>query len=232
MRLLSVIALATVVAGCNTSYNYFEDDRSGMPAGTGDTAFGAILGLTGVAPTKKPPIEYERRAPLAMPPGRDLPPPQQGAVAEGVDWPNDPDAAEEARRRASRAAGETTAAYENSYRESDDARLSPEDIQDGRLAGGGLERREDPYDTHRNRAFRLSPRELAKTIPGLGNRDTEILSETGEVRPRRYLVEPPDTYRTPSDSAPLPEPGDIENSDWAKDRLYRTQTQRKPPRAL
>jgi len=108
MRLLPVIAVATLLAGCNTSYNYFEDDRSEMPESENPTAFGVILGMAGVTASKKPQIDYSARAPLAMPPGRDLPPPREDlptTATDAVDWPQDPDVLEEERRRANLEAG-------------------------------------------------------------------------------------------------------------------------------
>ncbi len=232
-HVLSVVAVAALLAGCNTSYNYFEDDRSELPERNEDTAFGILLGAAGIVSRKSPPIEYETRAPLAMPPSRELPAPEprEAAVAAtDVDWPDDPDEAEAARRRANSERGEWQRAYDNSLSESQQARLSPEAVQEGRLPGGGQTRRADTFDSNRPQHFRLSPAELAKTFRGRSS-SREILTETGEARPRQYLVEPPDTYRTPSESAPLPEPGDIENSDWVKKRVY-GQQDRRPPRAV
>ena len=219
MRILTVILCAAALAGCTTGYNYFEDDTSDTVQPP-TTAFGMVLQGAGIVAPRKAPIEYTTRAPLALPPGRELPPPEPSVAATtAVDWPDDPDEAEKRRVAASIAAGESTAAYEGSMAERADARLTAEEIQSGRLAGGGLDNRTDPLSAASDPVRRLSPVELAKTFMNR-NSGTDILDESGQVKPRRYLVEPPDEYRTPSADAPLPDPDDVEQSAWAKDRLY------------
>lgn len=237
MRILTVVACAALLAGCNTSYNYFEDARSEDESNP-TTAFGMILETTGIVARQREPIEYEPRAPLAMPPKRDLPTPEERVAArEGVDWPVDPEEREAARRRAVLAAGEEQAAYDNSLRDSDVARASPETVQAGRLEGGGLRtgngeeepRRVGVFDEIFEMGRKLSPTELSKTFRG-ADEETALLTEDGKARPRRYLVEPPDDYRTPSPDAPLPEAGDVEHSEWGEDQLYKRIGQNKPAR--
>jgi hypothetical protein len=103
------------------------------------------------------------------------------------------------------------------------ARLSPEEIQAGRLEGGGLDRSKGggliDGQTSDSQSFRLSPRELAKKfLPD--NSEDEILTADGKAKSREYLIEPPDEYRQPAETAELPDPGDIENSSWFNERLF------------
>lgn len=229
---LLVLPLAALIAGCNTSYNYFQEEED--PAQQGDgSVFGRILGLADNKP--KPEVPDAPRAPLAMPPSTNLPPPEstEVAVPEGVDWPDDPDEAERRRQIAKAKKGEENPGFEENLWDTKHARLSPEEIQAGRLEGGGQDggeqdRREWLSSTG-NQTFRLSPRELAKTFRK-PDPASEVLTADGKAAPRQYLIQPPDEYREPADTAPLPDPGDVEQSDWAKKRLYKL-NDRRPPRA-
>jgi hypothetical protein len=224
-RWIVAAGAALLLAGCNTSYNYFEDEKD--PAAPVDSgAFAYILGMAGAS--KGPQIEYKARAPLAMPPSRELPPPVSSepnklAAAGAVDWPNDPDEDERQRMIRKRAIAETGESPAPDSTQSGGARLSPEEIQAGRLEGGGLDRSKGggliDGQTSDSQSFRLSPRELAKKfLPD--NSEDEILTADGKAKSREYLIEPPDEYRQPAETAELPDPGDIENSSWFNERLF------------
>ena len=70
------------------------------PALAGDVgdSFGSVLSFVGIqSENGNPAIDYTPRAPLAVPPTRDLPQPQSKS-SRAANWPSDPDAV--ARRRA------------------------------------------------------------------------------------------------------------------------------------
>ncbi|WP_108658605.1 hypothetical protein [Acuticoccus kandeliae] len=227
---LLVTVLGLSLAGCNTSYNYFEEEADNSTQGD-STAFGAILSMTGMVEEKKTPIVYKPRAPLAVPNSRDLPSPEDTSSAEAaVNFPVDQD--EKARQRQAEldALGATAAYEQNGVGEIGVARVGPDEVAAARRAGGGLAHQKDYLlEDTRAQDFRLSREEMKQTFRTTST-DRAILTEEGKAAPRAYLIQPPADYRTPADTAALPEPGDIENSEWAEKRLYGVKD-RRPPRA-
>lgn len=227
-RWIAVAGAALMLAGCNTSYNYFEDEED--PAVQSQPgAMGFLLGMAGQK--RGPGIDYKARAPLVMPPSEDLPDPSSSIATKssdsGMDWPDDPDERERRRLIAKRAKGEATVSPQEWTTDTGSRRLSPEEIQAGRLAGGGLktEKSAKPKRLSDTEQFRMSPVELAKTfIPG--SKDKALFDEAGNVKPREYLIEPPEEYRTPAATAALPDPDDIEHSSWFEEHLYKKKDRR------
>ena len=83
-----------------------------------------------------PPIEYRERAPLVVPPSRNLPPPQDvtGSVAANPAWPKDPDSVP-ARRKQTAAAAERARLKGSADSAADDARpLGRTELDRGRVA--------------------------------------------------------------------------------------------------
>jgi hypothetical protein len=60
---LVVAVLAVGLGGCNTAYNYFEDEPDPATEGRDMTLFGSLLTMSGVAAQPKSAIEYNPRAP-------------------------------------------------------------------------------------------------------------------------------------------------------------------------
>lgn len=150
-------------------------------------------------------INYQERAPLVIPPGRDLPPPETGnaAVANNPAWPKDPDvlrAKEEKkleRQRASMGAGEQIM--------HDERVLRPNEMTPGgnpRTPPSG--KRESAYRGVEGE--RMSPSQLGykgglwNTIFGSKD-DEEAARFTGEPK-RAALTDPPPGYQTPSPDQP------------------------------
>jgi hypothetical protein len=79
--------------------------------------------------------------------------------------------------------------------------------------------------------FLLNREQMRQKIQS-GEEDGLVLAEGGTAAPRRFLIQPPEAYRTPVDSAPLPEEGDIENSEFIKKRLYDKDLERRPERMI
>lgn len=236
VRLALAAVIAVGLAGCNTSYNYFSEETT-ETEDQNTTAFGAILTMTGMVPKPKERIDYTPRAPLAIPGSTQLPDPDAASEAEAaVNFPVDQDEKERARRaRLQDMAGEY--AYEqDGLDETRNARTRPGQVQAMRREGGGLDQ------TYRNTGVqilddargvgnaRVSRDEMRVTIRRRGG-DRQLLDEEGKPVPRKSLIHPPDQYRTPADTAALPEPGDIENSEWVKKRLYKV-NDRRPARLL
>jgi hypothetical protein len=85
-----------------------------------------------------PPIEYRERAPLVVPPSRNLPPPQDitGSIDANPAWPKDPDSTSR-RKQTANAAAERARLKGSADRAADDARpLSRNEQQWPRLARG------------------------------------------------------------------------------------------------
>ena len=213
---LLALPLAAGVSGCNTSNNYFQEEADGTQEQ--QTTFGAILTMSGVIPKEQRPIEYRSRPPLAMPGSTDLPSPEESSAAEAaVNFPVDEDVQRRAERARLRKPGEAL----DARTERGDARALPGEIS-ATLDGSTAPKKPiNMQDLHGNvsERDRLSREELKMTISS-PNR-APILTEDGKAVQRTSLIQPPSDYRTPADTAALPDKGDIENSDWVKKQLYK-----------
>ncbi|PZO74485.1 MAG: hypothetical protein DI629_18590 [Mesorhizobium amorphae] len=203
---LSLAATGLLVGGCVSSPTY----------GTGTTANQQLMSdmsnILALAPKERPAIEYKPRAELVRPaPGAPdtLPPPQASmASAENPDWPESP----EQRRARIRAAA--TENQDNPYYQAEVStdggpnatRFTPEN-------GGSPRARErivgNTADTRRSReAFN---QKLAE-------------SRQGSPNTRKYLSEPPLTYRQPSEAAPT---DDVGEDEWKKERRLKAEAKKK-----
>lgn len=143
-------------------------------------------------------IEYRERAPLVLPPGHDLPPPEASTKpsAKVANWPDDPDVKRAKKQKAERKA---------SNPEPDDAGrpLTPSQYN---LPGRGSpsSRPNGPTKTAEDYERAMTPYELgSKNIfsQWWGSSKEEYATFTSEP-PRDRLIDPPSGYRTPSPSQP------------------------------
>jgi hypothetical protein len=149
-------------------------------------------------------IEYRERAPLVVPPSRNLPKPQEETAATKTPaWPNDPDV----KRRKQEAAAEK-ARLKGGYSAEEQARaLRPSELdqagrksKDGSAAAVGR--------TAEDTARPMSPSDLgSKNVFGKlfssfnPNKPAEVAPFTGEP-PRASMTAPPAGYQTPSPNQP------------------------------
>ncbi|MEM8664708.1 MAG: hypothetical protein AAGF49_11390 [Pseudomonadota bacterium] len=227
---LLVALIAVGLAGCNTSYNYFQAEVEEEETEAPGTLFGAVMKRAGMIPDQNRGIEHKPRAPLAMPGSNDLPSPDETQNAEAVvNFPTDDD---DARRERARRANELgmAAAYERQAAGATTNRVSNAGIQ-ALPAPGEFVRRETGGEAVQSAmsaegSARLNRQEMKTTIRSPGRTRNQVLTDEGQAMPRQFLVQPPDEYRTPSQTAELPEKKDIENSKWVKDRLYKREDKR------
>jgi hypothetical protein len=180
---VALLALAPGLAGCMSTSTY----------GTGEAPEMAIFrevtgGLIGTE--KKPPIQYQPRAPLVMPPAAEaaaLPPPVESPVVADANWPLDPD--------------QTPKASKYGDPMDDDASddLSPEEVARLKpLAGMGQTSWQSPYGRdHFNPSLEVATLQQRQTFSAAVN-DAKGVGRTG----RRYLTDPPEAYREPAATAP------------------------------
>jgi len=221
-RLLTLTLVAAGVAGCNTSQSYFYEEK--QPNESRDIGlFGSILEGTGVVSRETAPIEYKQRSPIALPPSNELPDPEApgGAAVASVDWPDDPDDR----------ADVTPAPSSRATLEGE--RLSPQEIQAGRVAGGmPVPEGSTGYDERFLRdtgKMTLTPSEMKAGFDSPDKKGSgRVLTAEGQAQPRQYLIQPPDEYRQPAATAELPERKGIKNSKWAKDQIYGQQGNSNP----
>jgi hypothetical protein len=146
-------------------------------------------------------IEYRERAPLVVPPSRNLPPPvSEGAAISNPAWPNDPDVQERKRRAdAKRNQPRRTAAE---AMEAEARPLLRSELDRGRVPAG----RGQASNTPEEGARPMKPSELGSKgllggmFSGWGNK-TETETFTGEPV-RESLTAPPPGYQTPSPNHP------------------------------
>jgi len=143
-------------------------------------------------------INYQERAPLVIPPGRDLPPPEKSdtVVANNPAWPKDPDAA---RRK-------QEVEQERNRNVSDERERESRPLPQDQLAPGpGRKKQASRNDGYQASPYgssdRMSPSELGFKGNLFGGKSEENTKFTGEP-PRASLTEPPPGYQTPSPSQP------------------------------
>jgi hypothetical protein len=155
----------------------------------------SILGSIGIIPKEKPPIVYNERAPLVLPPKMDLPPPAPGGGVEArnPNWPKDPDVA-----AARKAASEARTPYTSTelYKNSEGKRLSIEEMRAGRNPNNYVSSAPGPVGRELDKSV-MSPDELRALTP----KDNVKLE--GDGLERRYLSDPPGGLLKAASGAPL-----------------------------
>jgi hypothetical protein len=151
-------------------------------------------------------IEYRERAPLVVPPTRELRPPQPegSATAANPAWPKDPDAAGRRKQATAAERAKLKASAEGSI--VDEQRpLRPDELDRGR-APAAKSGPAAPDVDHANRP--LSPNELGQKKglfesmwSSFGPHKPETVPFTGEP-PRTSMTAPPPGYQTPSPEQP------------------------------
>jgi len=166
----------------------------GVLAGCSGTTYGTgvspetqtltdVMSIASLGSSDKPPIDYKPRGGIVVPPSRSLPPPGQAvASADEANWPNDQDVA---RRK---------------KRENDAVAPNSEGAPNLRLAPGQttFSRREEEYSEARRAEGKKAWEAMHSSRSGSVNPD-------GTPR-RKYLTEPPVTYRAADPNAPMVEP--------------------------
>jgi hypothetical protein len=154
---------------------------SGASAQEGE-AVKSLLGSIGIIPKEKPPINYNERPPLVLPPKMELraPAPPRSAEAN-ANWPKDPDVA--AARKAAVAA-RAPATSTDSYRANRGGVLSIEEMRAGRNPNNYIQ---SPPALTGGQAdnSKMSPDELRSFRVG------EDVKLSGDGLDRRYLSDPP-----------------------------------------
>ena len=149
-------------------------------------------------------INYQERAPLVVPPTRDLPPPQSGDVPRNTAWPVDQDEkrrkdAASARRKAS-----ATSTWDDLSRQ-----LSPNELKKGAVTARDEALSRRSAETPEQYQQPMKPSELGY-VGGLfgdmsnfftGNNKNETSTFEAEP-PRASLTDPPNGYRSPSAAQP------------------------------
>jgi hypothetical protein len=147
-------------------------------------------------------IEYRERAPLVVPPTRNLPPPQSdAAVTANPAWPKDPDVKQRKVAAAKKKLPNKTAAE---TMDAEGRPLSRDELERGRVAAGTPSSSSQTPD---EAARALKPSELgSKNIftnmfSAFGPEKAEEAQFTGEPQ-RGSLTAPPPGYQVPSPNQP------------------------------
>jgi len=152
-------------------------------------------------------INYQERAPLVIPPGRDLPPPERAdAVTANPAWPKDPDV--ERRKEAARFERNRNVSDE---REKEQNPLRADQLTPGRSAAGRTRSANgNGYNSYRSAQGDFQSQVLPSELGYKGgiwnsmfgrDKDNEQVRFTGEPT-RNSLTEPPPGYQTPSPDQP------------------------------
>jgi hypothetical protein len=186
-----IAALGFALSGCLAGTTY------GTGTTPGKQTIRDIAGIVALGGNDRPPIDFSARPPIVAPPSTAaLPPPKDPAPAVAdANWPNDPDANAKAKLAASA-----------------DTPLSP-DWQRANAKDSQFRLPPQPADT---KPFHMKDRnEMAQEAIGNPAQDAAAKklfadarrSQNGSVDAngapvRRFLTEPPATYREPDPTAP------------------------------
>jgi len=209
---MSIMRLSKVFRGCTASLVVFGAaavlGSAPVRAADDELTFdqkimrGIMDGL-GFKRDGEPGINYQERAPLVIPPGRDLAPPERtDAAAANPAWPKDPDV----ERRKIEAATEKNRNVSDE-REREQNPLRPDQLTPGARAKKRQQARtDDGYQAPASGfSSQLCPSELGYTGGIFGSmfdkKKEEQAKFTGEP-PRTSLTEPPTGYQTPSPDQP------------------------------
>lgn len=172
-----------------------------------------ITGLGGVSDDNRKKINYKPRAPLAVPPAMVLKEPENktDVTSEMANWPKENDEAKDYL-----AAREAEKTYRERTRDDWENPVVPgREMARNRVIGGG--QIADPNDnTDPERTAPTYTQDQADQFAeDIGKLKT---AQADGVAKRKYLTEPPATYRTPAGGAKLPSSVKIEpeskHDDW------------------
>jgi hypothetical protein len=175
-------------------------------------------------------INYQERAPLVIPPGRALPPPEKSdaVIAKNPAWPIDPDV----KRRKEEAARERSKITNADEELRNNERvLRPDELTPGRKPRTARQADPDGYQAPASGfGNAMAPSELGtkKSIFGsiFGKDEAEVGKFTGEP-PRASLTAPPPGYQTPSPDQPYgvgkEKPKTTTSNDYVNDHPVGTQ---------
>lgn len=194
-------ARALVALGCAVGIVVLMSAVSARAAEDDDPSFedkfiGGFLKSIGLQ-KDEPGINYQERAPLVIPPSRDLPTPESDAAARNPNWPVDP---EVKRQKQIKAAARARVHYGDEM-DRDARPLRPDELAKG-------PRTSSTYDTGAMTADQsgrpLKPGELGYKgglWEKMFGKDEESARFVGEP-PRAALTDPPTGYQTPSPNQP------------------------------
>ena len=196
----AAVTLAIAVAWSAGCARAADDDDEDVPLDTKlIRQFMKDLGLQRDGPG----IDYTERAPLVVPPSRNLPPPrgEEEVAAKTPAWPKDPDV----KRRKEATAAEKARLKGNFSVEEDMRALRPDELdKPGRAAKGSNEK-----GTVEEAQRPMMPSDLGTKTKKLwgdvlstfGSQQPEEAPFTGEP-PREAMTAPPAGYMTPSPNYP------------------------------
>jgi hypothetical protein len=192
---VAAVALAVAVT-LGTSAAFAADDEEEVPLDT--KLFRQLMKDIGLRKDGEG-IDYRERAPLVVPPSRNLPPPQsETPVSANPAWPKDPDVVQ---RKAAAAKKKEPARTAAQTMEAEGRPLSREELDKGKTTGpvGGSASPEEA-----GRAMKpseLGSKSFFKDIFSSFSSEGETGTFNGEPV-RENLTAPPTGYQTPSPDQP------------------------------
>jgi len=209
LRTLSRAALgcllgAALLAAASPARAGDDDDSESVPLDT--KIFRGLMNQLGLQRDGNG-ITYEERAPLVIPPNRDLPPPEKAdaAVSNNPAWPVDPDVQQRKREAALRREAKTNGNADETLRK-EWGPLPPDQLAPGPKPRSTRRTADDSYRSPNASSDQFDPSTRGPK-PGtffgklFGKDEPDVSSFTGEP-PRTALTEPPPGYQTPSPEQP------------------------------
>ncbi len=197
VALACTVALAMAWSAASARAQNAEDED--LPADT--KFFRKLFKEFGMQRSDDDKIEFRERAPLVVPPSRNLPPPQSAdSLARNPAWPNDPDVRR--RNEAATTAGQKARLKGAAEAMVDEGRpLRPNELNVGGPVAASTERVQSPDESARPLPpSALGSRGLFDLFSSKGDKgDT---AEFTNEPPRTSLTAPPAGYQTPSAAQP------------------------------
>lgn len=178
----ALLVSGMALAGCINTATYGTGEAPELTVIKGATG-----GLTGMSGKGKDEIDYKPRAPLVMPPEKNLRPPVVAAAEADPDWPVEADASGTEQEDPLGETSRDDPAYRHSLKPIAGALPA-----DQRPASYDMEK-----DSARAHVDAINEREARKKFAA-ALADAEGYNGEG----RRYLTDPPEAYREPADTAP------------------------------
>ena len=191
----AAVALALAMA-LGTGGAFAQDDEEDVPLDT--KLFRQLMKDIGLQRNGEG-IDYRERAPLVVPPSRDLPPPvSETPVTANPSWPKDPDVA---RRKAEAAAKKKPSKTAAETMDAEGRPLSRSELDRGKIDGpaGGSQTPEE--SARPMKPSELGAKSFFKDMFSSFSNEEEKGTFTGEPV-RESLTAPPPGYQTPSPDQP------------------------------
>jgi hypothetical protein len=181
-------AVAATLAGCGPSMTY------GTGTSPAAQTLQDVMGIASLGGKKKESIDYSPRAPIVAPPTTaSLPPPGSAPETTAANWPTDPDVTRSKMKEREEQEQARLGAQVGEWKYRKTPKFSLARDKDAVFPGATWADRQDEQ--------KLSNKEIKKMFADARGKGGGYDAEGRPIR--KYLTEPPATYREPDPNSPV-----------------------------